>query len=217
LFQTSAATAIQFSEAPWKNFQALPGQTVMESVALDFPAVKVETRFIVEWVENTNHVIGQTDVWVYPTNLLAELKPVAGDGPLGVLDPLNQLKPLLKNLNLKFTDLEYNNLETFSGRLAIIGPFHSKKQMRDGLANQIKSLAKKGAAIVWLQPPPVKRGKLLPSFYAVPEGTNAVIVVQPEPVANLTDNPQAQLNLIYFCKQALNPLPLVLPYFSSQP
>lgn len=217
ILQTSSATAMLVSEAAWKRLRVLPQQTLLESAQLDFPAVKVETKFLVRWLENSNTVVGTTEVLVYPTNLLAELKPLAGDEPLGVFDPQNQLKPLLKNLNVRFADLENNNLENFSGRLAIIGPFPTKAQMREGLMDQIQALAKKGAAIVWLQPPPEKGAKLVPSFYPVASGTNAVIVIQPELVANLPGNPQSQLNLIYFCKLALQPQPFQLPKSPSQP
>jgi hypothetical protein len=248
ILQTSSATVALVGESAWKRLQVLPGQTVLESVRLDFPAVKAETRFLVQWLVAdsgagfqtvqsggaTNKVMGHpssaeltdkmpvpllgtTEVLVYPTNLLAELKPLAGDEPLGVFDPSNQLKPLLKNLKVTFTDLENAGLENFSGRLAIIGPFSARSQMREGLAIQIKMLAKKGVAVVWLQPPLEKRGELSPSFYAVPESTNAVVIVQPELVANLAEDPQSQLNLIYFCKLALNPSPPALPDLSAQP
>ena len=217
MLQTSSATAVQLSELPWKKLQVLPGQTVIESAQLDFPPVKAETKFLIQWLENSNSVLGQTEVLVYPTNLLAELKPLAGDQALGVFDPQNQLKPLLKNLKLEFTDLENLDLENFSGRLAIIGPFQSQAQMRDGLGKQIQALAKKGAAIVWLQPPPEKRSRLQPSFYSVSMNTNAVVVVQPELVADLPGNPQSQLNLIYFCKLALHPQPPALPDLAAQP
>jgi hypothetical protein len=227
IFQTSSATAVQLSESTWKKLQVLPGQTVLESAQLDFPAVKAETKFLVQWLENTNYIIGRTEVLVYPTNLLAELKTLAGDEPLGVFDPQNQLKPLLKNLKLNFTDLENSDLENFSGKLAIIGPFQSKAQMREGLEHQVQALAKKGAAIVWLQPPPApsprpspiqwEREKLQPSFYSVPEKKIAVVIVQPDLVADLPDNPQSQLNLIYFCKLALHPQPPTLPDLSPQP
>jgi hypothetical protein len=217
IFQTSSATAVQFGEAPWKKLTVLPQQTVLESAQLDFPAVKAETQFLIQWLNGSNHVLGKTEVLVYPTNLLAELKPLAADQALGVFDPQNQLKPLLKNLKLEFTDLENLDLENFSGRLAIIGPFQSKAQMRDELAKQIQALAKKGAAMVWLQPPPEKRSRLQPSFYSVLVNTNAVMVVQPELVADLPENPQSQLNLIYFCKLALHPQPPALPDLSAQP
>ncbi len=217
ILQTSSATAVPVSEAAWKTLRMLPKQTVLESAQLDFPPVKAETKFLIQWLENTNRVIGKTEVLVYPTNLLAELKPMAGEEALGVFDPQNQLKPLLKNLKLAFTDLENMDLENFSGRLAIIGPFQSKVKVREGLTGQIRALGKKGAAIVWIQPPPEKRDKLAPSFYSVLENTKAVVIVQPELVANLADSPQAQLNLIYFCKLALQPEPLRLPKSTLQP
>lgn len=217
IFQTSSATVVRLGESPWKEFQALPGQTVVESAQLDFPAVKAETTFLVQWLEGSNHLIGITEVLVYPTNLLAELKPLAGDEPLGVFDPQNQFKPLLKNLKNDFVNLENSDLENFSGRLAIIGPFHSKAQMREGLPQQVQALAKKGAAVVWLRPPLAKRGQLLPSFYSVPEKQSSVVIIQPDLVADLADNPQSQLNLIYFCKLALHPQPPALPDLSPQP
>jgi hypothetical protein len=51
----------------------------------------------------------------------------------------------------------------------------------------------------------------------VPEKQIAIVVVQPELVADLANNPQSQLNLIYFCKLALHPQPPALPDFSPQP
>lgn len=216
LWQTSSATAVPMGEIPWKKLQMLPGQTVVESADINFPAVKAETKFLVQWLESTNQIIGRTEVLVYPTNLLAELKPLAGEEPLGIFDPQNQLKPLLNNLKIEFVNLENSDLENFSGKLAILGPFQSKEQMRDGLANQVQALAKKGIAIVWLQPPPRKHDKLAPSFYSVLQNTNAVVIVQLELVVDLPNNPQSQLNLIYFCRLALHPQPLTLPDLPPQ-
>ena len=207
ILQTTSATAVLLGDKSWKKLQVLPGQTILESAPLDFPMVKTETKFQIQWLDDTNHVLGKTEVLAYPTNLLAELKPLAGEEPVGVFDPQNQLKPLLKGLKLRFTDLENLGLKNFSGRLAVIGPFQSRAQMRDGLARQIQALAKKGTAIVWLQPPPEKREKLLPSFYTVLEHTNAVVVVPTGLVSNLAGNPQAQWNLLQLCKLALNPKP----------
>jgi len=101
--------------------------------------------------------------------------------------------------------------------LAIIGPFESKAQMRDGLAGQIRALARKGAAVIWIQPPPARGEKLAPSFYFVVAGTHVVVIVQPELVARLPENPAAQLDLIYFCHEALHPQPPALPGLPPQP
>jgi hypothetical protein len=142
---------------------------------------------------------------------------LAGDDPVGVFDPQNQLKPLLKKLQVEFTDLEDAGLDNFHGKLAIIGPFQSKAQMREGLASQIQALARKNTAVVWIQPPPEKRDKLQPSFYFVPENQIAVVIVQPDLVANLPESPRAQLNLVYFCQRTLHHEPFHLPLTFPQP
>jgi hypothetical protein len=102
-------------------------------------------------------------------------------------------------------------LEDFHGKLAIIGPFQSGAQMPEGLTSRLKALAGKGVAVVWIQPPPGKREELKPSFYTVAEGKGAVVLVQAALVANLAENPKAQLNLVRLARLALHPEPLRLP------
>ena len=211
LYQASSATAVSLGETPWKKLTILPGQTVLESATLAFPSIKAETRFVIKWLEGKNEVIGTTEVMVYPPDLLKSLKPLAGEDPLGVLDPQNQLKPLLKAVAVECQDLEDTALEDYHGKLAIIGPFQSKAQLREDLPNRIKALARRGVAVVWIQLPPEKRHALKPSFYTVPEGKGAVVVVQSNLAAGLAERPQAQLNLIDLCKLALAPEPLGLP------
>lgn len=217
IFQASSVTAIPWFDTSWKNLQVLPRQTIVESAQLDFPAVKAKTQFLVQWITDSNRVIGTTEVWVYPTNLLAELKSLMSGEMLGALDPQNQLKLVFKQNGVEFLDLGEMTLEDFSGRLAIIGPFQSKDQMRAGLTQAIRQIARKGVAVVWIQPPPETRDEVKPSFYIVPEGKGAVVVVQPELLANISENPQSQLNLIHFCKLALHPVPPTLPNLSAQP
>jgi hypothetical protein len=85
---------------------------------MDFPAVNAETRFLVQWLENTNRVIGKTEVLVYPTNLLKELKALMGENVLGVLDPSNEFKPLLKQNGVEIADLGETALENAADILA---------------------------------------------------------------------------------------------------
>jgi hypothetical protein len=217
LYQTTSATAAPLAETPWKKIEILPGQTVLESARVDFPDVRVATRFLIQWLEDTNRVIGKTEVLVYPTNLLSELKPLLGEENLGALDPNDELKPLLKQNGVKFLDLGEAVPEDFQGKLAIIGPFSTKAQMREGLAQTIQKIARKGAGVVWIQPPPGPKDQIKPSFYVVPEGKGLVVVVQADLVASPAGSPQAQLNLIYFSKLALNPEPFSLPDLTIQP
>jgi len=182
---------------------------------LTFPAIKAETRFLVKWLEGTNAVIGTTEVSAYPATLLKELRGLAGDDPLGVLDPQNHLKPLLKAAAVEYDDMENRELEDYHGKLAIIGPFQSRAQMRERLTSRIKDLAGKGVGVVWIQPPPEKHEELKPSFYTVPEAKGAVVVVQASMVAKLADDAQAQLNLIELARLALHPAPPQLPQLTT--
>jgi hypothetical protein len=184
---------------------------------VDFPDVRVQTQFLIQWLEGANCVIGKTEVLVYPTNLLSELKLLLGEENLGVLDPNDELKPLLKQNGVKFLDLGEAVLEDFRGKLAIIGPFSTKAQMRSGLAQTIQKIARNGVAVVWIQPPPRPKDQIKPSFYIVPEGKGLVVVIQADLVASLAGSPQSQLNLIYFYKFALNPQSLALPDLTTQP
>ncbi|MGO8839301.1 MAG: hypothetical protein ACLQAH_09610 [Limisphaerales bacterium] len=217
LYLTSSATAALLAEKPWKQIEVLPGQTILESAPMNFPAVNAETRFLIQWLEGTNHVIGTTEMLAYPTNLLGELKPLVGEDNLGVLDPNDELKPLLKQNRVEYSDLGEAALEDFQGKLAIIGPFSTKAQIREGLAPAIQKIARKGAAVVWIRPPPGPKDQIQPSFYIVPEGKGLIVVVQADLVANLPENPKSQLNLVYFCKLALNPGPPSLPDLKTQP
>jgi hypothetical protein len=216
LYQTTSATAVLLGDKPWKKLEVLPGQTVLESTPLDFPAIKAETTFVVQWLEG-DRVLGRTEITAYPTNLLAELKPLAGEDGVGVYDPNDQLKPTLKNLKVHFENLEDSVLEDFSGRLAIIGPFKSKEQLHEGLASRIRALAKKGAAIVWLQPPPAKRDKLQPSFYSVAVNQRMVVIAQANLVEDLSNSPKPQANLLFLCRLALHPESDHLPFLNPEP
>ena len=219
--QLSSATAALVDESPWKTLRVLPGQTIVETVALAFPVVRAETRFLVQWLEGSNHVTGASEVFVYPTNLLSELRTVVGkDGVLGVFDPQNELKDLLRNAKVDFVDLGNTELEKFRGRLAIIGPLNPKTPADCVGTAQIKAMAGNNVSVVWVPPPagdaPSAKEKLQPSFYAVPENQTAAVIVQPEMLANLSGNPRSQLNLIYFCKLALSSEPLTLPSVKKQ-
>jgi hypothetical protein len=211
LYQASSSTAITLNDAPWKRLEVLPGQTVLESVRVRFPAVKGDTRFLVQWFDSTNNVLGRTDIHVYPTNLLAALKPLIGDEPMGVFDPQDLLKPLLKAVGVETLNLEETGVANFPHKLAVIGPFSSRSEMETVLPGRIKALATRGRSLVWIQPPPEPREELKPSFFTLPVGKGCVVIVQAALVDHLAESPQAQMNLVQFCRQALHPEPARFP------
>ncbi len=211
LWQTSSEIAVNLSDTPWKTLKLLPGQTILDVVQISFPPVKAETRFLIQWIEGASNVVGKTEVLVYPTNLLARLKTLAGEDPVGVFDPGNQLKPVLRSLAIEFQDLIEDGTDKFHGKLAIFGPFETKSQMRVSLKNEIRALAKRGVAVVWLLPPPEKRALIKPSFYVVREAAGTVVVAAHGMVAQLAERPEAQLNLLRLAEETLHPMPLDLP------
>jgi hypothetical protein len=134
-----------------------------------------------------------------------------------MLDPDGAFKPVLTQNGVAFLDLGGKALEEFSGKLAIIGPFQSRSQMHDGLAQAVRKMAQRGVAVVWIQPPPEPTDPMVPSFYVVPGGKASVVVVKSDLVIDFSKTPKSQLNLVYFCRLALNPAPLSLPYLGLQP
>jgi len=217
LLQSSSATAAPFAESPWKTLLILPGQTVLESAPVCFPAVRGETPFFVQWRAGSREVIGTSEVLVYPTNLLEELRPLAGDQPLGLFDPLDQLKPLVNAVRVEFLDLETTGLDWFRGRLAIVGPFSSDSQMPQSLCKQVQVVAKAGVGVVWIQPPePIEpigvSRRLVPSFYSLAEGRGQIVVAQAHLVDALSEKPQSQLNLVALARLAVRPELPSLPH-----
>jgi hypothetical protein len=216
LFQSAFATAVQLADFPWKKLEVLAHQTVLESAQFNFPAVRAKTTFVIQWLDSSNFVLGKTTVQVYPNNLLQELKIMMDDNDanLGLLDPDNRIKSVLEISGIHFVDLEQAKLDDFSGKLVIVGSCTPSDTEWHGLAERISAVAKKGTPVIWIQSPPRQPGKIWPSFYTVPENKAVVVVVQPELIADLSADPQSQLNLVYFCRMALSPQPAVLPDLS---
>ncbi len=206
VFQASSATAMPLGQAqPWKRLQVLAGQTIIESALVSFPAVNAGTRFLVHWLDEQGKVLGSTEVTVHPPGLVKELKAFAGGKALGVFDPRDQLKPLLKELKVDFEDLEQTGWENFSGRLAIVGPLTPPAPAPTDLAKRIKSVAKTGGAVVWMQVPSRPPTNTELPAYLIREGDGTVVFAQSKTFSELADNPRAQLDLIHLASLALQP------------
>ena len=218
LFQVSSATLMPVGDAqPWKKLEVLPGQTVIESATLTFPEVKTGTRFQVQWLDDQNKIMGRTDLLVYPQDLLKQLKTLAGEKPLGLLDPGDQLKPLLKQLKVEFEDLEKEGgLDGFKGRLAI-AIFALKEQAHSETREHFFARAKQGLALVWIQPVERKPSAPVIPSHVTRLGDGAVVIAEPAAIANLKDSTRAQLNLLGFAELALNPDSPLLPNSSQSP
>jgi hypothetical protein len=130
---------------------------------------------------------------------------LAADLPVGLFDPSNSLKPLLATVSVDTIDLREAGLDHFHGRLAILGPFKSETEIREGFARYVRDLALKGAAVVWLIPPGSFRESFKPSFWILREGPGAIVLAQSALVANLSENPESQLTLVKLSRLATHP------------
>jgi hypothetical protein len=202
ILATSSGTAMPVSQAPWKKMQVLPEQTVLESAKIDFPDVRTETRFLVQWIDSSNQILGITPVLVSPTNLLKELGPFAGVEGIAIYDPQNELKPLLEEVGIAVVDLSSRDLSTFTGRLGLIGPFGAGRESPQGTPRAIEKAAQGGMALVLVRNADSK--SLTPAFYSVISGKGAVVVAKPELFEDLTHKPLSQLNLLRLAEMAVH-------------
>jgi hypothetical protein len=211
LYQASSATLLPMGESePWKHLQVLAGQTVIENLAVNFPAVRAITEFRVRFSADEKQ-IADVKIQVVPDDLLKQLSALADKSPIGVLDPNHQLKPLLEKNKVEFHDLEKDTgFDGFQGKLVIVGPFRSKDSVPENLGKRIAAKREKPLAIVWIQPPDAKSNPLLP-VYLMRENETAIVIVQNDVVAKLAESPKSQLNLLRAAQLALHPESIRLP------
>jgi hypothetical protein len=213
LFQLSSATRMPVAEAqPWKRLTVLGGQTVLETARLKFPEVRAITKFEVRWLDDADRAAGQTPITVYPTNLLKQLAVIVGDKLPGIFDPHEQLTPLLRALKVEFDDLtEGARLETWCGRLAILGPFDVKQPSPRELQKRAMAMAARGVNVLLLtsQHEPadsaVRAPHALRSAVIIrPVGTACVVNAANELVAGLATQPLAQEKLLELSRLAVS-------------
>jgi len=212
LFQLTSATTAPVIELPAKPLRVLEGQTISETVTIDLPMVRTPTRFLLRWSDTGTRSLGQTDIIVYPADLLKELKSVLGDGRVGLLDPQNQLKPLLKSLEVDAEDLEDKELEEYEGKLIIAGPFASATQVPARFGERLRKLRERGVATVWIQPRQRGLPTTDPSYFIAEDAKQpAVIIAAAETIADIGNNPEAQIRLLKMVSLAINPKPFEVP------
>jgi hypothetical protein len=202
IFAASSATAAPISKIRWKQLEILAGQTLIERLEFDLPSIKNPTRFLVQWTDTSNKLLGVTSVLAYPRGQLKELAKFAADSPIAVFDPADELKPELTRMGVAFVDLSDRDLSTFRGKLALIGPFSSTNDTRRPSADALFKAAHRGVCLVYFRASDSGE-KLTPDFYAIPVDGTAVIVAQRRMVSNLAANPLSQIRFIRLAETAV--------------
>ena len=215
LHQASTATLMPIGEPqPWKTLAVLPRQTVLETLTLELPEVRAVTLFQVHWLDEKRTLLGETELMVYPNNVLKQLSTLSQEKPIGLLDPNRQLSPVLLRQKVELQILQTSvEVEDFPGRLVLVGPFSNASQVTHDfpeLNKRITAKAKAGGRIVWLQPPSANP-EPSPPLYTLPVGPGIVVIAPASTVADFATSPASQLNLVHFTELALGSNSLHLP------
>jgi hypothetical protein len=214
LFQADSATLMPLGPPrDWKTLRLFAGQTALETASFSFPNLRVLTPVEIHWLDTSSRVLGQTTVWVCPPAILKALDRPGPDNEIGIFDPQNRLKPTLASLAVRFQDLEVGaGFDAFTGKLAIVGPFFSDKEMPRGLGPLLVRALKRPLTILCLRPMPAQA---VPNAYSTSKQAGVIAVADAQLVANLPNSPQAQINLLRCVSWAEHPGQPSLPELAS--
>jgi hypothetical protein len=207
LYQANSSTLAPAGEVlDFKKLVLGPRQTVIESLDVELPGVRGETVFKLVWFDGDTK-IGATTVHAFPAELITPVKVLAGETPVGVVDPQGQFKAALGSMTV--TDLkEAEDITSTDARLILVAPMPADVRPA-GLTAALKRKATSGGAIVWIQPPAPRQ--TLPDVYVLDEGEGHIVIAAASVVERLADSPRAQLNLVRLAELATGKKKLELP------
>lgn len=218
LYQTGSETMAPVGKAwLWKKLTVLPGQTVLEEITLTLPKVDAEASFRLFWMDDADKTLAQTDFTVHPRHLLRDLSKTAGRHAVGVFDPDNRLRPLMREEEIEFEELTVDGRpEAFRGRLAIILPAKDSPEDMDVFAQNMGRVAReRGLALVWFQSPDKRRSGEPPLAYPVHDGRATIVKAPSALMENLEKSPEAQLSLVWLATFAVQQNQMPLPTLSE--
>ncbi|MEY2409609.1 MAG: hypothetical protein QOF48_2279 [Verrucomicrobiota bacterium] len=174
LYQASSSTLAPLGDVrPWRLVPLGAGQTVVESIELELPAVRGETGFQVVWF-NGKTKLGATSLRIFPDELLKQLTVLGGDAPLGLVDPDGHFKPIRSSVRVQELR-EPEDISASESRLLLIAPMTAANRPA-GLLSAIKKKAASGAAMVWLQSPARRASAAVPETYFLDDGAGRVVI-----------------------------------------
>lgn len=191
VYQATSATAAPVAKAPiWKKLQFHARQTVLEDVQIDLPTVRGETRFIVRF-SHRGAVLGLQEVWVYPTNLLAELKSLPGDKHVILSDSTGSLKEVLTAVGARLVDSNSDASTSQTNQVMLFGALVSESAIDHSSKCLIEFIRL-----------PAPAAFTAPAYQMVFTNHVLKVVAQESAVANLSADPWAQLRLLRMVKLA---------------
>ena len=205
MYQASSATAMPMGPIrPWKQMTIKAGQTVLDEFKTDLPPVRAATRFILQCVNGDGLVLGRLDVFVYPPDLLKDLHNVAGSNGLALFDPNDRIAPVLKRLEIPFSEWTFDeDRQESPAALLILGPFSEEHPLTAKMKRSIDALVRAGRRLVSFHQA-VDEVFPLSGIVTIRDSERGRLVSAPPAlIANLDQSPASQLALIRLVKLAL--------------
>ena len=151
LFQEASGVAAPLGPArAWKRLSLLPGQTLIEKVSVEFPAVKQVSNGLVRWETEDESGLGSTRVRVVPADLITELKTLTGGDSVGVVESSAAMAGLLERAGLAVEDLT-DLPQRPEAQVILVMPGELAETRPELLARRMGSWIELGRTVVWFK------------------------------------------------------------------
>ena len=199
LFQLSSSTAMPAGVRTNRQVRLQSNQTIVEQLVLLFPEVRTPTLFQIRWTTATNEQVGKSLVQVIPADSLKSLNKLVGDQSLGVVDPDDRFKPLLKGKGVEFAEVGESEWAEFAGKVILVveGPGLSPEFQQSILAGHSR------VSLLWLREGKAPLG--LPGLSLVRENQKSMAILDFPGLLTETNSAAAQYQLVRAVENLLNP------------
>ncbi|MCL4180848.1 MAG: hypothetical protein KJ072_24260 [Verrucomicrobia bacterium] len=201
LFQESSGLAVPLGPVqPWKVLSILPGQTLLETVTVEFPSVKRSTDGVVRWETEDGSGLGSTRVRVVPTDLITELRTLTGGGSVGVVNASTAMTALFEGAGLAVEDLT-DLPQRQEAHVIVVMPGELAETQPALLARRIRLWVESGRTVVWFKSDPSAWTSTLAERRP---GQGSLVTVDAGMVERL-DTAEAQWRLVNLVRWACRP------------
>src|SRR5687768_346674 len=208
IFAASSTLAVPLPIHLKEKLRLLPKQAALMPVTIDLPEVRGKTLFVIRWQDSAKKPIGNLDLNVYPRDILQQL-----GSSVGVISENESFKNAFTSANLKFEEIQPDQLHEFRRHLLIINGFSAAA---NAFKAEIEAAARRGIVIVWITPDTKQDSAVQPNFFMTPFGSGAIVFVQEQFVQNFAENAASQLRVVEICRAATSPGRPGLPIIFSK-
>jgi hypothetical protein len=206
MIQLSTSTAAPVPGWELKKQVEVPaGQTLRTMVEVSLPKVTNPTRFRITWNDESDKVMGSTDLVGCPADLFQPLRLVSTKRPIGLLGDSGGLATLLRQQGCELRELSsVEELKNFDGSVLLVAWAGRGKEELENFGRLAAQHAKdRGGRVVWLVEPDNLPLSPVPAVCVFTHGEGTVVVSTGIKLAEAAQSPLIQLRLVWLVELAL--------------